>query len=476
VYKIIGTALPLSALRSKKADLKDKPNGTVEDGLLFLDWLERTGQSAWQLLPLSETHLEPDSKSIHVPSPYKGYGIGLDPRYLPEDMRGIDPSPDEERVFRRENSEWLTDYALFCALRDKFGTDDWSVWPAAIRNHKPEAVNEWRRKLNGQVTEKIREQWRLHLAFSELKTRAQRAGIYLYGDLPFYLPFRGPLVWAHRDCFDILKTGKMSWVSGIPDGPQSHYGRQVWGHPLYRWKGPGQTRRILKLWRMRVAYYARFYDAMRLDHAKGFFNFGAMSAENKKLDNIRIGPGRMALEDIIDYSRDRGLELFAEDSGDRLEELRAALHEFGVPGIRILRWAYNEKKKHLERDYSDVGNYPRNCYAFSSTHDTVPLAAYLKALTPNERAHLCIHVGVENTRSDGLLIDRLIGALVSSSAGRVIIPLQDWLHSKDRINVPGTEKRKGDPNWRYRIGVPVERLPDIGLKPRFRNGKRGRRR
>lgn len=472
VHKIIGTAVPLSALRSDKAEMRGNQCGTVAEGLIFLDWLKRTGQSAWQLLPLSETHLEPGSKKVHVPSPYKGYGIGLDPRYLPADMAGVEPSPEEELAFRRENADWLSDYALFSVLRDEFGTDDWSEWPKGVRSHEPKAVAEWRRRLNGQVARKVREQWRLHRAFRRLRDEARRAGILLYGDMPFYLPFRGPLAWAHRECFDIPKTGGMSWVSGIPDGPLSHYGRQVWGHPLYRWKGAGQTRRIMRLWRMRIAYYSRFYDAMRLDHAKGFFNFGAMNVKSKKLDTVRSGPGRTAIAEIIGFGRDYGLELFAEDSGDRLEELREALKEFDVPGIRILRWAYNEKKKRLERDYSDVRNYPRNCYAFTSTHDTVPLKSYLRALTADERAHLCIHVGIENSRGNDVLIDRLIGALTASAAERVIVPIQDWLKTETRINVPGTEKRRGDPNWRYRIEKPVEKLPEIGLIPRF--GKNGR--
>jgi 4-alpha-glucanotransferase len=178
------------------------------------------------------------------------------------------------------------------------------------------------------------------------------------------------------------------------------------------------------------------------------------------------------LADIISYSRNHGLELFAEDSGDRLEELRETLKEFDVPGIRIFRWAYNEKRKHLERDYSETNNYPTNCFAFTTTHDTVPLKKYLKSLTADERAHLCIHTGIENTRKNDLLIDRIIGTLIASPADRILVPIQDWLKVETRINVPGTEKKRNDPNWRYRIEEPVERLPDIGLIPKFGKAKK----
>ncbi|KPJ85475.1 hypothetical protein AMJ57_03005 [Parcubacteria bacterium SG8_24] len=464
--KIIGTAVPLSALWSRRQDLLSE-DGTTAVGIAFIDWLHKTGQSGWLLLPLSETHLEPGSTKVHVPSPYKGYGVGLNPAYLPSSMKDLCPTPAEERRFRKENAGWIDDYALFCALRDHFGTDDWRQWDRDIRGRKPKAIKSWSERLESSVKQHLYTQWRLDNAFRGLRERAKTSGVLLFGDLPFYIPFRSPLVWANPDCFDLRADGGMNRVSGLPDGPRAHYGRQVWGHPLYRWGNTQDNSRIFGLWKMRLRYFAGFYDMMRLDHAKGFFHYGSMGVRKRSKDRLLEGPGAKMLERIIAYSRKRGLELFAEDSGDRLKELRETLWKLNVPGIRILRWAYNEKRKSLEHDYSDVRNYPEDAFALSHTHDTVTLTTYVKSLTAAERRHLAEHVGVAYTRKTRLFVMRLIGALIASPARRVIIPIQDWLFSENRINVPGTEKPVGDPNWRYRTEVPIEKLPDVGGAPKF---------
>jgi 4-alpha-glucanotransferase len=219
---------------------------------------------------------------------------------------------------------------------------------------------------------------------------------------------------------------------------------------------------------MRLRYYAEFYDTLRLDHAKGFFNYGAVNLSDPSRDKVEVGPGEPVLNEIVATARKAGLKVFAEDSGDRLIELRRTLRKLKVPGVRILRFAYNEKKKKFETDYSDVANYPTNTYACTSTHDTIPLISYLKVLNKGEKRHLCLHVGVGFSSDNRILARRLRQAVIDSPASHVILPLRDWLLLPDRINVPGTERPVADPNWRWRMPLPVERLPLSIPKPRRR--------
>jgi len=454
------------ALQSRRDGSDARASGTFGTGRLFVDWLARTGQGAWQFLPLSETHLEPGSRSVRVPSPYKGYGVGFDPRYLPPEDAGRMPSPAELRAFRSVQASWLPTYALFCALRDRFGTDDWTTWEKGIRVRRPKALRLWQAELADEIEEHERLQWRLHAAYARLRADAKRADIRLIGDLPFYLPLQSPTVWAHQECFDIRADGKPSRVSGVPSGPRAHFGRQVWGHPLYRWNRPSAGPAIARLWRMRIRYHAALYDLVRFDHAKGLFFYGAMDPKGAARDTVLPGPGASLLRHLVGYARKEGLTLFAEDAGDRLEELRATLLKLGVPGIRILRFAYNEKKKTIERDYADPANYREDAVAYTSTHDTETLMGYLRLLTVKEKRHLCEHVRVEYSEDAGLLAARLRGAVLSSPARFSIIPVQDWLLTTDRINVPGTERPTGDRNWRWRLDVPVERLPKLHVSSR----------
>ncbi|MFA6603354.1 MAG: 4-alpha-glucanotransferase [Patescibacteria group bacterium] len=456
--KIVGTAAPLSCLWESGGRSKKPEAGTTAAGIVFLGWLKATGQKAWQLLPLSETHLEPGSRVKRASSPYQGYGIGFGTRYLPPAGRRLRPTRRQWSVFVRENRGWLDDYSLFAALAAHFGTDDWTVWEAAIRDREPQAMRRWRRRLDASWRREALTQWRLRTAFLGLRAAASAAGVELIGDLPFYLPNRSPLVWAHRECFDLDRNGRSRAVSGVPDGPRSHFGRQVWGHPLYDWRRPA---RVLRLWRLRLDFYAGFYDLLRLDHAKGFFNFGAMDPIDPSRDAIRTGPGMAALRRVIASARGLKLGLFAEDAGDRLRGLRRTLRQLKIPGIRQLRFAYNEKRRRLERNYADVAAYPENCLVYTSTHDTETLVGYLRLLTAAERRLLCAHVGVPSSADHRIMARRLIGALVASPARRVIVPVQDWLGSTRRINIPGTEKPTADPNWRYRLERPIKKMPSL---------------
>lgn len=457
--RTLGTAAPLWSLRSSRPGAGDEACGTFETGRRFLDWLSRTGQTAWQLLPLSRTHLEPGSKRIRVPSPYKGYGVGFDPRHLSPALRDVMPLPEERRRFLKEQRWWIDDYALFEALTDRFGTDDWTAWPAAFRDRSPSALARFRKEGAEAIERAVVGQWRLSLDFDRLKAEARRRGIALLGDLSFYLPLRSPLVWANRACFDIGADGTLRRVSGVPDGPRAHYGRQIWGHPLYRWSHRGAWRAIAALWRRRVAYHAFLYDHMRLDHAKGFYAYGAMDVRDRSKDRILPGPGTAQLDAVIAEARARGLGLYAEDAGDRLEELRRDLRSRRVSGIRIFRYAYNEKKKIIEHDYAEPRHYPKNAFAYTTTHDTVTLMGYVRLLTMAETKKLCGHLVAAlktDARAQAATFRRLV---LRSPAGTVILPIQDWLLSVDRINVPGTEKAVGDPNWRYRVPSPIEALP-----------------
>lgn len=464
--KTIGTAAPMSALRSGLDGSDRLASGTFETGRLFLAWLAETGQAAWQFLPLSETHLEPGTRRTRVPSPYKGYGAGLDPRYLSAKDARATPSSAALAAFRRTHADWLPTHALFCALRDRFGTDDWTTWEKGIRLRTPEALRRWRRELAAEVLAHETLQWRLHASFGSLRAEAKRLGVRLLGDLPFYLPLQSPLVWANRGCFDLGPDGRSRRVSGVPDGPKAHFGRQVWGHPLYRWNAKSAWKDVAALWRRRIRYHAGLYDMMRLDHAKGLFSYGAMDLKTSKRDTIMTGPGAPLLRQLIRFSRAAGLTIFAEDAGDRLEGLRATLLTLGVPGIRILRFAYNEKRKTIESDYADPANYREDAVAYTTTHDTETLAGYLRLLSPKEKRHLCVHVRVEYSEDAELLGARLRGAVLASPSRFSVIPIQDWLLTRDRINVPGTERPTGDRNWRYRLSVPIEKLPKIQVSSR----------
>jgi len=449
--KRVGTILPITALVSKTAK-----SGSFAAGEKFIDWLTKSKQTAWQILPLHQTQLEKKSATKHVPSPYKSYGIGLNPRFL-----GDNPPPlstQQQTKFIKNNSYWLEDYALFCALRDHLGTDSWSLWPIEIRKRDPDTLKNWREKLARKIGTHIKTQVQLHFAYQKLKQNATNKKILLIGDLPFYLGLNSPLVWQHQHLFDLDETSKLQKSSGVLVG-KSHFGRQVWGHPLYKWQKNDLLPELEKLFQIRLKYLANLFDWIRFDHANGLFLYGAMDLSDARSDRSLEGPGSDFLDKLIKFAEQQKMNIYAEDIGIKLKKLRAYMSSHQIPGIRLFRFAYDERRKKFLNRYLKIDQYPNNTFAYTTTHDTETLVGYLEKLSSSELDTLAIKLGIGNTKDVNYLSKLIRNKLIHSPAKIVLIPLQDWLLTTDRINIPGSEKEIDDPNWRYQMSVPIEDLP-----------------
>jgi 4-alpha-glucanotransferase len=464
--KIIGTLVPLSSLSSIKS--KKENQGTFETGMVFLDWLAKSGQNAWQLLPLHQTQLEKGSSIKRVPSPYKGYGIGLDPKYLVNKNSKFEIRNSKQiqntniiniknfKKFIADNKDWIQDYALFCALTKHFGTDDWREWGEGLRKRDADVIGKWSRKLKNEINDQILIQWRLHAEFEKIKNKAKQLNILLIGDLPYYISINSPLVWAHQNLFQFEKDGSMHYVSGMP---KSSFGRQIWGHPLYKWGDSKQQKEVVTFLKLRLLYLSTLFDCLRLDHAKGFFHYGVMSVVSSMEDKFEKGPGEVVLTKLIEFSNECGLFVYAEDSGENVEQLRKALKKLDVAGIKLFRFAFDEKKNKLIDSYAGIANYPQNTFVYTTTHDTETLVGYLQKLSLKQKQILSEGAKIKLNPDAKIFAKNIRDALITSAARAVILPIQDWLLSTERINIPGSEKEKNDPNWKFKLEIPIEKLP-----------------
>jgi 4-alpha-glucanotransferase len=281
----------------------------------------------------------------------------------------------------------------------------------------------------------------------------------LIGDLPLYLSLNSSLVWQFQNLFDISKDGKMQRTSGVPIGPKSHFGRQIWGHPLYKWQERNLIPKIEKLFEIRLKYLAQLFDWVRIDHAKGLFTYAAMDLTTRNADQYLPGPGKKFLEKIINFAHQQNLNIYAEDTGDKLKDLRECLQSHQIPGIKIFIYAYNEKKKRFVDQYLEVDQYQPNNFAYTTTHDTETLMGYLQQLSATEINTLIKKLNINKTDNLKLLAKQIKDKIINSPAKIVLITLQDWLYTTERINIPGTEKEIDDPNWRYQMITPIEDLP-----------------
>jgi 4-alpha-glucanotransferase len=452
--KTIGTLAPIFSLTSSQQSPEDQ--GTFETGLYFLDWLKKTNQNAWQILPFNETQLEKGSATKHVPSPYKGYGVGLAPKYLASTYKKLKPSPQEKNAFIAQHKDWLEDYVLFCTIRDVYGTDDWRQWDPSLQHRNKDVLQEWAKKHKQQLDYYIVQQWQLQQSYDQLHEKAKDLGICLIGDIPYYLSVQSPLVWAHQKAFLMQKDGTLPFVSGIPNTTGAYFGRQIWGHPLYNWEYKDE---VMYLWEIRLKYQSMLFENVRFDHAKAFFKYGVLEPNHEANDRYEDGPGSDVFKKIIGLCHQNNLSVYAEDSGDVTDGLRACLRELQIPGIKIYHFAVKTGEEEVNKKYAEIGAYPKNCVAYTTTHDTETLVSYLKHLTSDQKQKLATVGEIAYDADDKKFAITIRDAIVQSPAEMVIIPIQDWLLATERINIPGTEEEVDDPNWRFKIDKPIEDLP-----------------
>ena len=220
-----------------------------------------------------------------------------------------------------ENSWWLSDYALFMAVKGRFDNVEWTKWAEDIR---------------------LRWKWAMDYYREEL-----------YYDIEFqqYMQFK------FHDQLD--EENVPTAVAGCPPDGFSATG-QLWGNPLYRWDYHRETG--YAWWISRLHYVFQMYDVVRIDHFRGFDEYFSIphGAENA------IGGH------------------WAEDLGYVTDSVREMVRESGFPGMKVLEFAFDSRDSGCANDYLPH-NYPVNSVAYTGTHDNETIVGWWSSITKEEQ-------------------------------------------------------------------------------------------
>ena len=139
------------------------------------------------------------------------------------------------RAFLEENQWWLEDYALFMAVKDRFGGAPWTEWAEDIRLRWGNALDYYRRELYFDIEFQQYLQFKFFQQWRALKDYAGRRGVRIIGDIPIYVAMDSADAWAHPELFQLDERNLPTAVAGCPPDGFSASG-QLWGNPLYRWE------------------------------------------------------------------------------------------------------------------------------------------------------------------------------------------------------------------------------------------------
>jgi 4-alpha-glucanotransferase len=458
----------------------------------FVDFLKDAGQKLWQVLPLNPTGY--GDSPFQCFSAHAGNHLLISLEKLREqaildsaDLRSVPDFPQDDVDFgtviqwktallkkaasrflknargedRRafddfcaRNAEWLPDFALFMACKEEQGGIAWNAWPADIAHRTPPGMKAARARLNEAVLAVQYWQFEFFRQWQELHTYARTAGIRVVGDIPIYVALDSADVWTNREYFHLSSEGQPLKIAGVPPDYFSATG-QRWGNPIYRWDRLKETN--YRWWIDRFRAALQLYDAVRIDHFRGFEAYWEIPGHETTALNGRWvkGPGA---ELFVALEREFGdLPIIAENLGVITREVESIRKQFRFPGMAILQFAFG---KDPQGPSFRPHNYARELAAYTGTHDNDTTVGWWNSSGVNDSTRTPEDVAKEHAFARAYLNFReepihwvMIRTILASIADLAIVPLQDvlGLGREARMNLPGTSS--GNWRWRFKPGA-----------------------
>ena len=450
----------------------------------FVDFLVAGGQSYWQILPLGPTG--PGDSPYQSCSTYAGnpYLIDLDDltaRQLlhPEEYQHLDWGTDggavdyqqlftlripvlrlactrlEEKEgpalvqFCREQGHWLEDYALFMALKEAHGGLSWLDWPDGVRLRDGQALARARNELARELAFWQGVQYLFFSQWWALKGYANGRGLSILGDLPIYVALDSADVWANPGQFQLDGQGYPTEVAGCPPDGFTTDG-QLWGNPLFDWYKMCEDG--YRWWLDRLAAQFHMYDALRIDHFRGFDAYYSIpyGAEHARVGRWQTGPG-LPFFRAVEAKLGRR-EIIAEDLGFLTPSVHQLRMDMGYPGMKVLEFAF---------DSWDAGSdylphrYEPNCVVYAGTHDNNTILGWLTTAPEQQVAFAKAYLRLSECEGYHWGMMR---AAWASPANLAVMQMQDilGLGGQARINTPATVGA----NWRWRL-LPGQCTPEL---------------
>ena len=404
------------------------PSGTLADVERWLDFLQAAGMRVWQMLPLG--------LPLAGLSPYQcASAFAVNPALF------HDPRADMRRFasWRNKQRHWLDDYARFIIIKREQGGGPWTNWPIPLRDRDPQALAEFDALHAHALKAVMAEQYRAAIQWQGVRAEAASRGIQLFGDMPIFVAHDSADVWAQRDLFLLDPDGQPTVVAGVPPDYFSETG-QRWGNPHYNWAAMQADG--FAWWKARLRAHFAWFDLVRIDHFRGLAAAWAIPvSEPTAIHGYWMdAPGEALLQAIAAEMGE--LPLVAEDLGIITADVTALRHQFGLPGMAVLQFAFDD---HADNPHKPENVLPDTVY-YVGTHDNDTTLGWWHTLPDHAKYQVMQRLGVSDP---DVVLDAMLSIVLDSRAALVVLTMQDVLHlgSEARMNTPGTEN--GNWTWRF---------------------------
>ena len=453
--------MPLSSLPSDEG-----VGNFYESAFEFIDILKKSKIKIWQLLPLNpvgygsspyQSECEKAFDPCYISLKWlkeKGYLTKYESfnndaefvdfyntrlhkeKYLKKAFKNSEDTKSQEFIDFIKNNQWCEDYAKFVVLFKKNKYLDWDKWKKLEKNAAYKYTNFDFTPYEERILFIEWEQFIAYKQFKEMKEYANKNGILLMGDIPFYVGFNSSDCWSNQDEFLLDENDHPSFIAGVPPDYFSKTG-QRWGNPIYDWKYMESDG--FKFWINRIKKALNKYDILRIDHFRAFDTYYKIKSSEETAVNGKWeeAPG-LALFSLLE---NEGLtkNIIAEDLGDLFPSVLALRDKFNLKGMNIFEFNVFNRKFITTK----------NQVIYTGTHDNDTILGWYKSLKEDEKEILNIIFRFNKVKGKNIE-EKILRFVLSQECEIAIIPIQDYLKlpSKYRINTPGTF---GSPNWEFRL-------------------------
>jgi 4-alpha-glucanotransferase len=447
----------------------------------FVDFLKESKQSYWQVLPLNPTSLVSGNSPYASFSAFAGNTLFISPELLyqdnfisKEELKTLLSSSDQRvnfesvyegktKIFKlshlrfqkkkavfmdeyiefyQNNKDWLDDFARFMTFKFHFNDWVWSSWPKKIRDRDSQAIQKLSTELHNEIDYQIFLQFLFFRQWKNLKNYCNQNDIQIIGDIPYYVNYDSAEVWTNPQFFKLDESKEPAYVAGVPPDYFSATG-QLWGNPVYDWDILRKNN--YSLWLNRIQQNLKLYDIIRIDHFRGFLAYWEVPASESTAENGKWT--RAPADDLFKKLREQfsDLPILAEDLGVITDDVIALMKKYGLPGMRILMFAFDEN---LPKNPYAPHNHIQNCVVYTGTHDNNTVRGWFeKEISEQDRQRIYQYLGRKISAKEIHWV--FVRMALMSVANIVIVPMQDilGLSATHRMNRPATLNG----NWKWRL-------------------------
>jgi 4-alpha-glucanotransferase len=450
----------------------------------FVDFLEKAGQSYWQILPLNPVHKKSGYSPYSPLSSLAGNSLlididtMLDYSFVKKKFKAKEKFSDKavveyvkaedfrQKVFEHtfaqfkehaddqwqkeyqsfivSESAWLDDFAMFISIKRMFNDEKWIHWPVEYRDRDEVTLLNFQKHHSDEIEKVKFLQFIFFRQWNDLKTYCNKRDIKIIGDIPIYISLDSADVWAFSDYFKLDDEKQMKHVAGVPPDYFNENG-QLWNMPVFDWKKLKRNR--YKWWMLRLHNNLQLYDVIRLDHFRGFSAYWEVPAGEQTAINGEWIPG--PADDFFNAVKKEFPELpfIAEDLGEIDQPVYDLRDRFELPGMQVLQFAFYDD---MPWSIHIPHNYKRNSVVYTGTHDNNTVLGWYKNESKSTKKRISDYTGRKISKKT--INEVLIEVAYGSVARLAVVPLQDVIGLGEEAIMNRPSVNEGNWKWKLKNG------------------------